>query len=239
MTIDATKRIKKRDGSFEPFNLDKIHRVVEWACEGITGVSSSHIELQSQIQIFDKMESSAIQDTLIKTSADLITAEDSNYQYVASRLINFKLRKEVYGQPQPWRLSKIVERNISLGFYTPELTEWYTDEDWTKMNKFVKHDRDYDISYAGMSQWTGKYLVQNRTTKDHYETPQVAYMLIAATLFHSYPEEVRLKYVKDYYDELSRFKLSIPTPVLAGARTPTKQFSSCVLIDADDQFAVY
>lgn len=234
MTIDATKRIKKRDGSFEPFNLDKIHRVVEWACEGITGVSSSHIELQSQIQIFDKMESSAIQDTLIKTSADLITAEDSNYQYVASRLINFKLRKEVYGQPQPWRLSKIVERNISLGFYTPELTEWYTDEDWTKMNKFVKHDRDYDISYAGMSQWTGKYLVQNRTTKDHYETPQVAYMLIAATLFHSYPEEVRLKYVKDYYDELSRFKLSIPTPVLAGARTPTKQFSSCVLIDADD-----
>lgn len=227
-------KILKRDGSLELLNLEKIHRVVSWACEGITGVSVSEIELRSELQFFDKMQSKDIQQTLIKTSADLINEKFPNYQWVASRLVNFDLRKEVYGQFDPWNLFKLVERNVSLGHYTKNLLEWYDRPEWNVMNKWIKHDRDFNICYAGMSQWLGKYLVQNRVTKEYYETPQVAYMLISATLFHNYPTETRMKYVKDYYDALSKFEISIPTPILAGIRTPQSQASSCTLIDCGD-----
>ena len=226
--------IEKRDGTQESLDLEKIHKVLTWATEGIKGVSVSEIELRSQLQFFDGMKSKDIHETLTKTAADLISEDTPNYQYVASRLVNFNLRKEVYGQFDPWHLKKLVEKNVACGHYTKELLEWYSPEEWERLNKFIKHDRDYDISYAGMGQFTGKYLVQNRVTKEYYETPQVTYMLVAATLFHSHPVETRLKYVKDYYDALSTFDISIPTPILAGVRTPTKQFSSCVLIDCGD-----
>ena len=226
--------IEKRDGTYEALDLEKIHKVLDWATEGIKGVSISEIELRSQLQFFDGMKTKDIHETLTKTAADLISEDTPNYQYVAARLVNFNLRKEVYGQPDPWNLKKLVERNIALGKYTDELQTWYSPEEWERMNKFIKHERDYDISYAGMGQFIGKYLVQNRVTKQYYETPQVAYMLVAATLFHNYDNETRLKYVKDYYDALSCFDISIPTPILSGVRTPTRQFSSCVLIDAGD-----
>lgn len=226
--------VVKRDGSREKLNLEKIHKVLMWACEDIKGVSVSEIELRSQLKFFDGIRSTQIHETLTKTTADLISEATPNYQYVSSRLVNFNLRKDVYGQPEPWHLKKIVERNVSLGIYTSELLEWYSDEEWNQMNKIVRHERDFDIVFAGMGQWLGKYLAKNRVTKEIYETPQVAYVLIAATLFHSYPEETRMKYVKDYYDAISTFDISIPTPILAGVRTKTKQFSSCVLIDTDD-----
>jgi ribonucleoside-diphosphate reductase alpha chain len=226
--------VEKRDGSKEPLDLEKIHKVLGWAVEGIKGVSVSEIELRSQLQFFAGIKSKEIHETLTKTAADLISEETPNYQYVASKLVSFNLRKEVYGQPEPWHLLKLVERNIGLGFYTSELLEWYSKEEWEKMNKMIKHDRDYNIVYAGMGQWLGKYLIQNRVTKQYYETPQIAYMLIAASAFHNYPEETRLKYVKDYYDALSNFDISIPTPVLGGLRTKTKQFSSCTVISCGD-----
>lgn len=226
--------IEKRDGSREELDLDKIHRVLTWACDGIKNVSVSEIELRSQLQFYDNMKSKDIHETLTKTCADLISEDTPNYQHVASRLINFNLRKEVYGQFSPWHLKKLVDKNVASGHYTKELLDWYSREEWERMNKFVKHERDYNISYAGMGQFIGKYLVQNRVTKEYFETPQMAYILIAATLFSSYDENVRLKYVKDYYDALSTFDISIPTPILAGVRTPTKQFSSCVLIDSGD-----
>lgn len=226
--------VEKRDGSKELLDLEKIHQVLTWACEGIKGVSVSEIELKSQLKFFNGIKSSEIHETLTKTAADLISADTPNYQYVASKLANFKLRKEVYGQPEPWAILKLVERNVALGFYTAELLDWYSTEEWAQINKMIKHDRDYTIVYAGMGQWLGKYLVKNRVSKEIYETPQAAYALIAATLFHSYPKETRMKFVKEYYDAISTFDISIPTPILAGCRTKTKQFSSCVLIDTDD-----
>lgn len=226
--------VEKRDGRKEPLDLDKIHKILMWACEDITGVSVSDIEIKSQLQFFDGIKASQIHSTLTKTAADLISEDTPNYQYVAAKLINFNLRKEVYGMITPWPLKKLVEKNVAMGYYTEELLDWYSDQEWRKMNKMIKHDRDYDFAYAGMKQMLGKYLVQNRVTKEYYETPQMAYMLIAATLFHDYPEEIRMKYVKDYYDALSKWDISIPTPILAGVRTPTKQFSSCVLINAGD-----
>jgi ribonucleoside-diphosphate reductase alpha chain len=226
--------IEKRDGTQESLNLEKIHKVLTWATEGIKGVSVSEIELKSQLQFFEGMKTREIHDTLTKTAADLISEDTPNYQYVATRLVNFNLRKEVYGQFEPWHLKKLVDKNVASGHYTKGLLDWYSREEWERLNKYIKHERDYDISYAGMGQFTGKYLCQNRVTKEYYETPQVTYMLVAATLFNSHPRETRMKYVKDYYDALSTFDISIPTPILAGVRTPTKQFSSCVLIDCGD-----
>lgn len=232
--MKETILIVKRDGSKEPFDLEKIHQVLEWACENIKGVSVSEIELKCQFKFFDGMKTTQIHETLIKTSADLITEETPNYQQVATNLVNFTLRKEVYGQIEPWTVQKLVERNVALGYYDKELLDWYTEEEFIHMNKFVKHDRDYNISYAGMGQFLGKYLVQNRVKKTYYETPQMSYLLISATLFNTYPKETRMKYIKEYYNALSNFDISIPTPITAGARTPTRQFSSCVLIDCGD-----
>ena len=227
-------QVIKRDGSKEELDIEKMHKVVMWATEGITGVSASEVELKSHIQFYTGIKTVDIQETLIKSAADLISEEAPNYQYVAGRLINYHLRKQVYGDYTPWHLLKLVEHNVEQGFYDRGLLEAYTADEWTKMDNYIKHDRDETFTYVAMEQWRGKYLVQNRVTGEMFETPQMAYMLIAATLFQSYPKDTRLQWVKDYYDAISNFDVSLPTPVMAGVRTPQKQFSSCVLIETDD-----
>ena len=227
-------QVKKRDGTLEDLNIDKLHKVVMYACEGITGVSASEVEINSKIQFFDKIVTEDIQETLIKSAADLISEETPNYQYVGGRLINYHLRKQVYNTFEPPCLCDIIQDNIDKGFYDPEFVELYTKDEINELNDFIRHDRDEVLTYAAMEQFRGKYLVQNRSTGEIFETPQVAYMMIAATLFAKYPAETRLQYVKAYYDAISTFKISLPTPVMAGVRTPQRQFSSCVLIETGD-----
>ena len=227
-------QVQKRDGRLEDINIDKLHKVVMYACEDITGVSASQVEINSQIQFYDKISSEDIQETLIKSAADLISEETPNYQYVAGRLINYHLRKMVYGVFEPPCLCDIVQKNIDAGFYDPEFTDLFTKDEINELQSFIDHSRDEYLTYAAMEQFRGKYLVQNRATGEIFETPQVAYMMIAATLFAKYPADKRMKYIKDYYDAISKFLISLPTPVMAGVRTPQRQFSSCVLIETDD-----
>jgi ribonucleoside-diphosphate reductase alpha chain len=224
----------KRDGTREPLNIDKLHKVVFAACEGINGVSASEVEIKSQIQFFDGIKTSDVQETLIKSAADLISEETPNYQWVAGRLINYHLRKMVYEQYEPIHLIDLVKKNVDAGFYDSEILNTYSKAEFNKLNSYIKHQRDDTLTYAAMEQFRGKYLVQNRVTKQIFETPQMAYMLIAMTLFQNYDKESRLKWVKDYYDAISTFDISLPTPVMAGVRTPQRQFSSCVLIETDD-----
>jgi ribonucleoside-diphosphate reductase alpha chain len=226
--------IVKRNGEKENLDLEKMHKVVFEACNNINNVSASEVELKSHIQFYSGMTSSEIQETLIKAAAELITEDTPNYQWVAGNLINYHIRKEVYGAFEPCHILKLVNQNVKSGFYDKALLEDYSVEEWDRMNGFIKHDRDFDITYVGMEQFRGKYLVQNRVTKEVFETPQMAYMLIAATLFSKYDKEERLRWVKDYYDAISTFDISLPTPVMAGVRTPQRQFSSCVLIETDD-----
>ena len=227
-------QVIKRDGIKEPLDLEKMLKVVMFACEDIAGVSASEVELKSHIQFYDGIKSEEIQETLIKAAADLISEETPNYQWVAGNLVNYHLRKMVYNDFNPWPIYKIIKKNVELGFYDSALLEDYTEEEWNEINDFIKHDRDFNIAYVGMEQFRGKYLAQNRVTGKHFETPQITYALISATLFSQYPKETRLKYVKDYYDAVSNFDISLPTPVMAGVRTPQRQFSSCVLIETDD-----
>jgi ribonucleoside-diphosphate reductase alpha chain len=227
-------QVTKRDGSKETLNVDKLHKVVFHACEGITGVSPSQVEIKSQIQFFAGMTTSEIQETLIKAAADLITEDTPNYQFVGGRLINYALRKEVYNGYDPVHVRELVELNINRGFYDEALLSHYSDDEWDKINGFIKHARDEDLTYVAMEQLRGKYLCQNRVTGEIFETPQMCYILIAATLFSNYPKETRLQFVKDYYDAISLHDISLPTPVMAGVRTPQRQFSSCVLIEAGD-----
>jgi ribonucleoside-diphosphate reductase alpha chain len=224
----------KRDGSRESLDIEKLHKVVFYACEDIKGVSASEVEIKSQIQFFDGIKTSDVQETLIKSAADLISEEAPNYQWVAGRLINYHLRKMIYGQFEPWHLYDLVKKNIELGFYDSEILNSYSKAEFNKLNSYIKHQRDDTLTYAAMEQFRGKYLVQNRVTKQIYETPQMAYMLIAMTLFQSYDKDTRIKWVKEYYDAISTFDISLPTPVMAGVRTPQRQFSSCVLIETDD-----
>jgi len=226
--------VTKRNGTREPIDLDKLHKVVFYATEGINGVSASEVEIKSSIQFYNGITSSEIQETLIKSAADLISEETPNYQWVAGRLINYHLRKQVYGDFEPAHLFEIVQKNVEDGWYDQGLLEAYNEQEWNELNDYLKHDRDENFTYAAMEQFRGKYLVQNRVTNEIKETPQVAYMLIAATLFADYPRETRLKWVKDYYDATSNFYISLPTPVMAGVRTPQRQFSSCVLIETGD-----
>ena len=226
--------IVKRNGEKENLDLEKMHKVVFEACNNISNVSASEVELKSHIQFYSGMTSSEIQETLIKAAAELISEDLPNYQWVAGNLINYHIRKEVYGTFEPSHVLDLVKQNVTSGFYDKSLLEDYSVEEWEKINTFIKHDRDFNITYVGMEQFRGKYLVQNRVTNKLYETPQMAYMLIAATLFSSYAKEERLKWVKDYYDAISTFDISLPTPVMAGVRTPQRQFSSCVLIETDD-----
>lgn len=227
-------QVTKRDGTKEPLNIDKLHKVTFYACEGITGVSPSEVEIKSQIQFYTGMQTSVIQETLIKAAADLISEETPNYQYVGGRLINYALRKQVYGGYEPCHVKTLVEKNVKRGFYDPELLEYYTDDEWDRINSFIKHERDENLTYVAMEQLRGKYLAQNRVTKEIFETPQMCYVLIAATLFNAYKGEERLRWIKDYYDAISQHDISLPTPVMAGVRTPQRQFSSCVLIETDD-----
>jgi len=226
--------VTKRDGRKEPLNLDKFHKVVYWATEGITGVSASEVELKSHLQFYNGITTADIQETLIKAAADLITEETPNYQNVAGRLICYHLRKEVYGQFEPHHVKKLVEQNIKRGFYDPNLIDMFDDAEWDFINSFIKHDRDESLTYVAMEQLRGKYLVQNRVTGEIFETPQMTYALIAATLFAEYPAHNRMRWIKDYYDAISTHQISLPTPVMAGVRTNQKQFSSCVLIETDD-----
>ena len=226
--------VVKRDGGREPFDVNKIHKVLEWATNEINGVSVSEIELRANIQMYDGMATDNIHELLIKSSSELICEQTPNYQYVAARLVNYKIRKEVYGEYEPWHLSDLIETNINRGVYDPEIVVKYSPEELDVLNSYIKHDRDNNFTFVGMEQFRGKYLVQDRSTKQLYETPQMLYMMIAATLFSDYPKETRIKYVKDYYDAISNFYISLPTPIMAGVRTPTRQFSSCVLIESGD-----
>lgn len=226
--------VTKRDGTREPLDIEKIHRQVLWATEGISGVSASEVEIRSQLQFYNGIPTVDIQETLIKAAADLIDLETPNYQFVAARLVNHHIRKEAYNSFTPPDLYAHVKTVAAQGFYTSELLEWYNSDEFDVLETYIDHNKDMNLTHAAMEQWRGKYLVKNRVTNQLFETPQMALMLIAATLFHAYPRNTRLKYVKEFYDAISDHDISLPTPIMAGVRTPQKQFSSCVLIESDD-----
>ena len=232
-------QVKKREGLIEPLNLDKIHRMVEEACDGLAGVSASQVEMNSGIQFYNGITTEEIQEILIRSASDLISLENPNYQFVAARLLLFSLRKQVFhkniwkeGMPNVYDVA--LYNSTILKVYDEEILDKYTDEDWGKINSWVDHDRDYLFSYAGLRQVVDKYLVQDRSNAEIFETPQYMYMMIALTLFADYPLTSRLDYVRRYYNAISKHKINIPTPIMAGVRTPLRQFASCVLIDADD-----
>ena len=215
-------------------DINKIHFVVEEATDGLTGTSASQIEMTANIQFYDGMSTEEIQEILIKSANDLITLENPNYQYAAARLLLYPIYKETFGQYNPVPITKIIDRNIAGGVYDGNIKEKYTETELKQLNKYIKHNRDENFTYAGLRQIVDKYLVQDRSTGEIYESPQVMYMMIAATLFADYPKETRMSYVRKYYDATSLFKINIPTPVMAGVRTPLRQFASCVLVDTDD-----
>ena len=228
--------VVKRDGEQTLLDLDKIHAMVEHACNGLAGVSESQVEMNANLQFFDGIKTSDIQEILIRSANDLISLEAPNYQFVAARLLLFSLRKAVYnGHPDGHPpLHEHVVRCAARGVYDASILQKYTDEEWEKLNSFMDHDRDYLFTYAGIRQVVDKYLVQDRSSGEVYETPQFMYMMIAATLFQDDDKFYRLEYVKKYYDAISKHRINIPTPVMAGVRTPLRQFASCVLVDVDD-----
>ena len=233
-TNTSNIKVLKRDGRLEPLDIDKIHFVVEEACEGLSGVSSSQIEINANIQFYDGITTKDIQHVLVKSANDLITLENPNYQYAAARLLSYDVRKEAHGQYEYIPLLKLILRNIKLGVYDRTIIEKYHKSEIKKFNTWIKRDRDLEFTYAGLRQVVDKYLVQDRSSGEIYETPQDMYMMIAATLFADYPKKTRMGYVKKYYDAISQFKINIPTPVMSGVRTPIRQFASCVLVDSDD-----
>ncbi|MDN0087066.1 class 1a ribonucleoside-diphosphate reductase subunit alpha [Yersinia nurmii] len=226
--------VTKRDGSKERINLDKIHRVIDWAAEGLHNVSVSQVELRSHIQFYDGIKTADIHETIIKAAADLISRDAPDYQYLAARLAIFHLRKKAYGQFEPPKLFDHVSKMVDMGKYDKHLLEDYTAEDFEQMDGFIDHWRDMNFSYAAVKQLEGKYLVQNRVTGEIYESAQFLYILVAACLFSGYPRDTRMDYIKRFYDAVSTFKISLPTPIMSGVRTPTRQFSSCVLIECGD-----
>jgi len=230
--------IIKRDGRKEILNINKVHKMTEAACEGLNGVSSSEVEMNSGLQFTDSMTTNEIQEILIKSANDLISLESPNYQYVAARLLLFSLQKHVFGKFTPsdahTPLRFVVARNIERGVYDRAILEKYSDDEWAKLDSYMRHDRDWNFTYAGLRQVVDKYLVQDRSSGSIFETPQYMYMMISATLFADYPRDTRMKYIKKYYNAVSQFKINIPTPVMAGVRTPMKQFASCVLVDVND-----
>ena len=228
--------VVKRDGSVESLNLDKVHAMVELACEDLAGVSSSQVEMNSGIQFYDGIKTEDIQEILIRSANDLISLDTPNYQYVAARLLLFGLRKAVFGYhpDKPPILYNHICKCVDHGMYDEGLLTVYTEEEWEEIESYVDHDRDYLFTYAGLRQVCDKYLVQDRSTGYLFETPQQMYIMIAATLFSKYPKDTRLEYVRRYYEAISTHKINIPTPVMAGVRTPLRQFASCVLVDVDD-----
>lgn len=226
--------VVKRDGRLEPILLDKIHRVITWAAENLENVSVSQVELKSHIQFFNGITTKEIHETIIKAAADLISEETPDYQHLAARLAIFHLRKIAYGQFDPPNLYTHVDKLTKKGLYDPIILEKYTKAEFDKLDSHIDHWRDLSFSYAAVKQLEGKYLVQNRVTKQVYESPQFLYILVGMCLFAEYDKSVRLDYIKRFYDAVSLFKISLPTPIMSGVRTPTRQFSSCVLIECDD-----
>jgi len=226
--------IVKRDGSRSPLDIEKIHFVVSEACNGLAGVSVSQIEMNANIQFYNGMSTHEIQEILIRSASDLISLDTPNYQYAAARLLSYGIYKQVNGQYESISLAQIIQKNIDRNVYDAEILTKYTQEEIEKLDGYVNHKRDENFTYAGLRQVVDKYLVQDRSSGEIFETPQFMYMMIAATLFADYPTETRLQYVKRYYDATSLFKVNIPTPVMAGVRTPIRQFASCVLVDSDD-----
>ena len=227
-------KVTKRDGTQESLNLDKIHKVVTWAAEGLNNVSVSEVELKAHLQFFDGIQTSEIHETLIKAAADLISEDAPDYQYLAARLNIFHLRKKAYGRFEPPALLDHVKKLVEAERYDPHLLSDYSAEEFAAMDAFIDHSRDLNFSYAAVKQLEGKYLVQNRVSGEVFESAQFLYVLIAACLFAEYDKERRLDFIRRFYDAVSTFKLSLPTPIMAGVRTPTRQFSSCVLIEAGD-----
>ena len=230
-------KVLKRNGKTESLDLDKIHVMVEQACEGLAGVSASQVEIQSGIQFYDGITTGEIQEILVRSASDLIDLESPNYQFVAARLLLFGLYKQVFGPA--WNqgfphIYKHYAEGASRGIYDQDLIDTYTEEEWNKLDSWIDHDRDFLFTYAGLRQVVDKYLVQDRSTGELYETPQYMYMLISATIFAKYPKDTRLDYVHRYYNAISKHRINIPTPIMAGVRTPLRQFASCVLVDVDD-----
>ena len=238
MTNGHGIKVRKRDGSETALNLDKIHKVVEEACEGLGGgVSASQVEMNSGLQFFDGIETKDIQEILVRSASDLISLETPNYQFVAARLLLYGVYKQVFGSEWVQGLPSVLDHCYSCvdkQVYDSEIVDKYTYEEWTKINSWIDHERDMLFTYAGLRQVVDKYLVQDRSSNEVYETPQYMYMMIAVTLFQNYPKETRLDYVRRYYDAISKHRINIPTPIMAGVRTPLRQFASCVLVDADD-----
>lgn len=230
----STLTVTKRNGKTENINLDKIHKVVTWAAEGLDNVSVSQVELKAQIQFFEGIRTTDIHETLIKSAADLISEDTPDYQYMAARLAIFHLRKKAFGEFEPPHLHHHVRNLVEQGRYDKEILENYTADELDVINGFIDHSRDMNFSYAAVKQLEGKYLVQNRVTGQIYESPQFIYILVAACLFANYEKSARLDLIKRFYDAVSQFKLSLPTPIMSGIRTPTRQFSSCVLIECGD-----
>jgi len=238
MTNGTDTKVHKRNGDIEGLNLEKIHRVVADACEGLgSGVSASQIEMNSGLQFYDGIETSDIQEILVRSASDLISLEQPNYQFAAARLLLYGLRKQVFGSQWPKGYPHLFDHAtdcVTKGVYDGSILSKYTKEEWDKIDSWIDHDRDLLFTYAGLRQVADKYLVQDRSTNEVYETPQYMYIMIATTLFQSYPLETRLDYVRRYYNAISRHYINIPTPVIAGVRTPIRQFASCVLVDIDD-----
>jgi ribonucleoside-diphosphate reductase alpha chain len=226
--------IVKRDGTKESLNIDKIHKVVEHACENLAGVSSSQIEMNANLQFYDGMSTAEIQEVLVRSANDLISLDNPNYQYAAARLLSYGVNKMVFGEYNAITLQQNINSNIERKVYDPAILESYTADEIATLDSYIRHKRDENFTYAGLRQVVDKYLCQDRSTGEIFETPQMMYMMIAATLFANYPKETRMHYVRRYYDATSLFKINIPTPVMAGVRTPVRQFASCVLVDSDD-----
>ena len=228
-------KVIKRSGTAERLDLDKLHIMVEEACRDLSGVSASQVEIQSGIQFYDGITTAEIQEILIRSASDLIDLENPNYQYVAARLLLFSVRKSLYGKLQEHPdFFTHIQSCVNLGVYDSEILSLYTEEEINRLGSFIKHSRDYLFTYAGLRQVVDKYLVQDRSNSKVYETPQFMYMMIAATIFSKYPKETRLDYIRKYYNAISRHRINIPTPIMAGVRTPLRQFASCVLVDVDD-----
>jgi len=228
-------KVKKRDGRIEPIDLDKMHVMVDEACKGLAGVSASQVEMQSGIQFYDGITTAEIQDILIKSASDLIDLDHPNYQYVASRLLLFAVRKSLFGGMRELpSLEEHIIHMCTLELYDREIFSKYSKEEIARADSYLDHSRDFLFTYAGLRQVVDKYLVQDRSSSQVFETPQFMYMMIALTIFAEYPKETRMSYVKRYYDAISKHKLNIPTPIMAGVRTPLRQFASCVLVDVDD-----
>ena len=228
-------KVQKRDGRVESLDLDKMHLMVDEACRGLAGVSASQVEMKSGIQFYDGITTAEIQEILIRSASDLINLDHPNYQYVASRLLLFSVRKQLYGKMKELpHLEQHIYTCVNNEVYDNDIFNKYSKEEIERANSFIDHDRDYLFTYAGLRQVVDKYLVQDRSTGGVYETPQFMYMMIALTIFAEYPKETRMSYVKRYYDAISKHKINIPTPIMAGVRTPLRQFASCVLVDVDD-----